>query len=126
MRGVVSVVAITTLLFLLIGCGGNAPIKENNNSMESTKENASQEASIDNEISNGNEEKTNENVEYIEKNEGEKTEKEDAEVIAKSNNEVTSKEKEEILNEIDQMLDDVFDNINQMDDLEDDDLTVED
>ncbi|WP_432666548.1 hypothetical protein R9X47_09400 [Wukongibacter baidiensis] len=126
MRGVVSVVIITTLIFLLSGCSGNPQVKENNNPMESIKDNTSQGTSMDNQISDKNEDKDTEHNEYIEKNDDEETENDNPEVIAKSNNDVTSKEKEEILNEIDQMLDDVFDNINLMDELEDEDLTIED
>lgn len=132
MRNVVACISIIILLLSLTSCDKSESVAHKDESMDMIKDNTAQEASINNKIHNQGEE-MGEKIEGIEedkssdgKEENRKnTQGQNAEVIAKSNNDVSSKEKEEILNEIDKLLDDVFNNINEMDSLEDEDLILE-
>lgn len=58
-------------------------------------------------------------------NDGTNNQNQSVEIIAKSDNNVTSEEKEKILNELNALLDDVLNNINNMDNVEDSDLSLE-
>lgn len=132
MRNVVACISIIILLLSLSSCDKSESVTHKDEPMDMIKDNTAQEASINNKIHNEGEE-MGEKIEEIEedkssdsKEENKKnTQGQNAEVIAKSNNDVSSKEKEEILNEIDKLLDDVFNNINEMDSLEDEDLILE-
>lgn len=151
MRMVIAAVTIGILIFTLTGCTKDKSVMKKDDETNLEKSNTTEEISIDNQVENKSDisEEITENIqeekEQEEKEHKEKIEQEDnipqkknipdikdgngedesAEVIAKSDNAVASKEKEEILNEIDQLLDDVFNSINEMDDLEDKDLEVE-
>ena len=151
MRMVIAAVTIGILIFTLTGCAKDKSVMKKDDEINLEKSNTTEEISIDNQVEDKGDiseeitEDIQEEEEQEEKEHKEKIEQEDsipqkknipdikngngedesAKVIAKSDNAVASKEKEEILNEIDQLLDDVFNSINEMDDLEDKDLEVE-